>query len=137
MASFTLGTTSANPGTNLQIKVTGSSTRWLPSTTFQFTGGTGATLQTQSVDPVNQVAWLLIYTGTASGTITIFESVDGPGTNASFTVNANPTFTLASASIRSTRRSRSRLQDWPRTGPAAPRSLCPVVPVRPSSVVTL
>ena len=29
MASFTLGTTSANPGTKLQIKVTGSSTSWL------------------------------------------------------------------------------------------------------------
>ena len=98
MASFTLGTSSANPGTTLQIKATGSSTSWLQNTNFQFTGGTGATLTTQSVDAVNQIAWLSLYTGTASGTLTIFENVDGPSVNAAFTVNASPSFTLSCSS---------------------------------------
>lgn len=84
--SLTLSPTQGEFNSAVAVTATGFGTSWTSGTTFSATGGTGASVDTNSVNVGAQTANITIHTGTASGTLTIGDSTDA--LTASFVVAA-------------------------------------------------
>jgi hypothetical protein len=93
---MSLGTKTGNAGSNYTMTVTGTGTTWTALTTFSvLSGGTGASVTTNSVNVAAQTANITITSGSAAGVLLIGNSTDS--SNDEFSVAA-PSFTLSPSS---------------------------------------